>query len=314
MSLSVIRAVMSMFNLTQAEMAIAMKCSLQRVKDLSSGRVNGLKSGEASSLVEKLHLDMGWVVTGEGEMFPEKFLPFTQSDLFEEVLVRVKEVSQVPEMESLATWIGFDQKTFDGWLKKQKVPLNVLEGLAKKYSSSVEYLLFGGSEKPPVELILSKKGEIEKYVANEQSPAFNNLVRIPQYEIRASAGNGCATHEESVIGFLEASREWVRNVIHAEPGKLAIITVDGDSMEPSLQHGEQVLLDLRRNRFDNDAVYAIQYNGLLRIKRVQILHNGHIVIKSDNPAYEPETLSNSEAADLRVIGRVLPWKFGKFKL
>jgi len=314
MSLGVIRAVMSRFNLTQAEMAIALQSSLQRVKDLSSGRVNGLKSAEASSLVEKLHLNMGWVVTGEGEMFAESYQPFTQSELFSEVLTRISELSEAPKTDSLATWIGFDQKTFNSWLKKQKVPLNVLEGLAKKYSSSVEYLLFGGGEKPSAQMIPSEKDGIEKYVANEQSPSFNNLVRIPQYEIRASAGNGCATHEESVIGFLEASREWVRNVIHAEPGKLAIITVDGDSMEPSLQHGEQVLLDLRRNRFDNDAVYAIQYNGLLRIKRVQILHNGHIVIKSDNPAYEPETLSNSEAADLRVIGRVLPWKFGKFKL
>lgn len=314
MSLGVIRAIMSSFNLTQAEMAIALQASLQRVKDLSSGRVNGLKSSEASSLVEKLHLDMRWVVTGEGEMFPQKFSPFTKSDHFNEVLKRIVQVSKVPEMQGVAEWIGFEQKTFIAWQKKQKVPLNVLEGLAKKYGCSTEYLLFGTKDNPSAEVVPLVQSKIEKYVANEQTPAFNNLVRIPQYEIRASAGNGCATHEESVIGFIEASREWVRNVIHAEPGKLAIITVDGDSMEPSLQHGEQVLLDLRRNRFDNDAVYAIQYNGLLRIKRVQIMHNGHIVIKSDNPAYEPETLTTGEAADLHVVGRVLPWKFGKFKL
>lgn len=313
MSFGVIKSIMSMFSLTQAEMALAMTASLQRVKDLSSGRVNGLKSSEASSLVEKLHLDMGWVVTGEGEMFPEKFLPFTQSAHFSEVLARISDISKAPQTEGLATWIGFDQKTFNSWLKKQKVPFNVLEGLAKKYESSVEYLLFGTKETLPADMPLMMR-RAEPVEVKKQVPALNNLVRIPQYEIRASAGNGRAIHEESVIGFLEASREWVRNVIHAEPGKLAIITVDGDSMEPSLQHGEQVLLDLRRNRFDNDAVYAIQYNGLLRIKRVQILHNGHIIIKSDNPAYEPETLSFNEAEQLHVIGRVLPWKFGKFKL
>lgn len=139
-------------------------------------------------------------------------------------------------------------------------------------------------------------------------------VSIPKYEVEASAGNGRPIIDEPVVGHFSVTKEWVRNVINAEPGKLAIISVDGDSMEPSLQHGEQVLIDLRRDRFDNDAVYAIQYNGLLRIKRVQILHNGKVVIKSDNDAYEPETLSFDEAEQLHVIGRVLPWKFGKFKL
>ncbi len=178
----------------------------------------------------------------------------------------------------------------------------------------------GDSSPTGVQLFaLMECGVDSGYVVTSQRGGKTNIPRpgfisVPQYEVAASAGNGHAVHDENVIGFLEVSRDWVRNVIHAEPGKLAIISVDGDSMEPNLKHGEQVLLDLRRNRFDNDAVYAIQIGGWLRIKRVQTLHNGNVVIKSDNPAFEPETLTADEAADLHVIGRVLPWKFGKFKL
>lgn len=163
-------------------------------------------------------------------------------------------------------------------------------------------------------IVTGVKTALEKIAEKNVPINAEGYVSIPRYEVQASAGNGRSVVDEPVVGYFSVTKEWVRNVINAEPSKLAIISVDGDSMEPSLQHGEQVLIDLRRDRFDNDAVYAIQYNGLLRIKRVQILHNGNVVIKSDNDAYDPETLSFDEAGELHVIGRVLPWKFGKFKL
>lgn len=142
----------------------------------------------------------------------------------------------------------------------------------------------------------------------------DDLVNIPCLNVKASAGYGNHVYEERVVGHFQVSRAWVRNVLNCDPGKVHIIFVDGPSMEPTLEDGELVLIDRRCEKFDNDAVYAIQFNGQLRIKRVQLRWDGTVVIKSDNPKFEPDILTQEQADQLHVIGKVLPWKFGKYKL
>ena len=95
---------------------------------------------------------------------------------------------------------------------------------------------------------------------------------------------------------------------------LKLAHVKGDSMEPTLMHNDQVLVDTAVDTFIDDAIYAIQQDGHLRFKRIQKKMNGTIVIKSDNPnAGEPESYTAEEAAEFKVIGRVIPFKFGRFK-
>jgi len=54
-----------------------------------------------------------------------------------------------------------------------------------------------------------------------------------------------------------------------------------------------------------DAIYAFATNGELRVKRMQLKIDGKVVVKSDNPQYEAETLTAEQAASLRVVGRVV---------
>lgn len=96
---------------------------------------------------------------------------------------------------------------------------------------------------------------------------------------------------------------------------LKLAHVKGDSMEPTLMHNDQVLVDTAVDTFIDDAIYAIQQDGHLRFKRIQKKMNGTIIIKSDNPnAGEPESYTADEAAEFKVIGRVIPFKFGRFKI
>lgn len=152
---------------------------------------------------------------------------------------------------------------------------------------------------------------LDKSASEDSNP---DLVNIPCLNVKASAGYGNHVYEERVVGHFQVSRAWVRNVLNCDPGKVHIIFVDGPSMEPTLEDGELVLIDRRCEKFDNDAVYAIQFNGQLRIKRVQLRWDGTVVIKSDNPKFEPDILTQEQADQLHVIGKVLPWKFGKYRL
>ena len=97
----------------------------------------------------------------------------------------------------------------------------------------------------------------------------------------------------------------MRNVLGVTQRDLALIEVHGDSMEPTLSNGDLILLDTRHGKVMDNAVYALQHNGTLLVKRIQRRLDGSLVVKSDNPRYEPESLTRDAAESLGVVGRVV---------
>ena len=96
---------------------------------------------------------------------------------------------------------------------------------------------------------------------------------------------------------------------------LKIFTVKGTSLEPSMHDGDEVLVDIRCRSFDDNAVYVIGQNDFIRIKRVQLRLDGTVVVRNDNDGdLPPETYTAEEAKRFKVIGKVIPFKFGRFKL
>jgi len=95
---------------------------------------------------------------------------------------------------------------------------------------------------------------------------------------------------------------------------LKLVHVYGDGMEPLLSDGDEVFIDIRCNAFDGDALYAIRQHGRIMIKRVQVRLDGSVAIKYDNDGGFPiEVYSAENAKDVEVVGKVMPFKFGKFR-
>lgn len=128
---------------------------------------------------------------------------------------------------------------------------------------------------------------------------------LPVYDATASAGHGQDIDRESVMHRIAFREEWIRTVTKAPLDQLAVISVDGDSMEPTLRPGDSVLIDFRQsNPADKDGIYVIRTGNGLQVKRVQVeLGKGLITVRSDNPAYEPQRSLNPD--DIHVIGRVI---------
>jgi phage repressor protein C with HTH and peptisase S24 domain len=131
----------------------------------------------------------------------------------------------------------------------------------------------------------------------------NDMVYIPRYDVRASAGGGQLIGEEMIVDHMAFKQEWL-NKMRLQRDQLALIEVHGDSMEPVLQNNDLILIDLRFNRLKENDIYAFQYKGHLRVKRLQVKLDGTVIIKSDNPHYEIEYLTAEEAESLHLIGRV----------
>lgn len=133
------------------------------------------------------------------------------------------------------------------------------------------------------------------------------FVMVPRYDVRASAGNGTLIHSELIVDHLAFREEWVTQM-GLSSHKLALITVQGDSMEPTLRANDLVLIDLRNGDIF-DGIYAIQHKGHLLVKRIQSKLDGTVIVKSDNPMYESEILKSGYAENFIVVGRVV-W-FGR---
>lgn len=155
------------------------------------------------------------------------------------------------------------------------------------------------------------------FVVQEKRTAdYKTAIYIEHYlDVRGAAGAGQITPtDQMIINVAVNAAEW-RKYVGLNPKHIKVITVYGDSMRPTLQHGDQVLVDTACNRFVDDAIYAIQQGDMLRIKRIKLKLDGSIEVKSDNDyGFGTEVYGKEDAAAFKVVGRVLPFKFGKFDL
>lgn len=150
-------------------------------------------------------------------------------------------------------------------------------------------------------------GSTEKYKerVDDAHHVSQDFVMVPRYDVHGSAGHGAITHSEQIVDYLAFRGEWVRNALGVSQKDLALISVKGDSMEPTLSNEDLILIDMRKGCVEDNAIYVLQHNGDLLVKRIQRKLDGSVVVKSDNPRYDPETLNQEMAGRLVVVGRVV---------
>jgi phage repressor protein C with HTH and peptisase S24 domain len=160
-----------------------------------------------------------------------------------------------------------------------------------------ESILSGGGreleEKSYAEIIVSKR------------PARSEYVDVPRLAFSAAAGAGALAASEQPFGALRFSQSWLREMgLHG--ADLATMTVAGDSMEPTLRDGDEILVD-RSVRALRDGVHVVRVEDSLLVKRVDMGRPGRVRLCSDNTHYAPIDMAPNEVI---VIGRVV-WKGGR---
>lgn len=128
---------------------------------------------------------------------------------------------------------------------------------------------------------------------------------VPRYDVRVSAGVGHGEGTEEQIGEFAFEVGWMRKNLGRSGRGFASVEVHGDSMQPTLLNGDEIIIDKQVLRVDVNGIYVIALRGDLLVKRVQRKLDGSLVVKSDNPAYDPETITADKAEDFRVLGRMV---------
>lgn len=130
------------------------------------------------------------------------------------------------------------------------------------------------------------------------------FVPVPKIEIRPSAGAGTLDlYEESEPDIFAFREEWLRR-IGVSPKSARLMVAKGDSMRETINDGDLMIVDVSIREFIDEAIYVLVYGGLVRLKRLQLLHSGLLLLKSDNPRYQTEEVPLAEQPELIIGGRV----------
>ncbi len=135
--------------------------------------------------------------------------------------------------------------------------------------------------------------------------ARGGWVNVPRLTVTASAGPGALDGTEAPFDNFRFSRRWLREQ-GLDGAQLSAIAVEGDSMEPLLRAGDEVLVDHAQRPF-RDGIHVVRRDDTLLVKRVAALGNGRFSLLSQNLAYPPIEVG---ADDIEIIGRVV-WKSGR---
>ena len=141
--------------------------------------------------------------------------------------------------------------------------------------------------------------------ASPVSVSPEGLIPIARYSVSASAGPGAITGLEQPVAQLGFSKGWLDQLSTAKPADLSIIRVDGDSMYPTLNDGDDIMVDRSASdRKVSDGIYVLRRDDTLMVKRITVSPSRRSYnVSSDNSAYA--SWPDCDPADIDVLGRVV---------
>ncbi|MBI9078100.1 MAG: helix-turn-helix transcriptional regulator [Desulfatibacillum sp.] len=216
--------------------------------------------------------------------------------------IRLKERRSFLSMtqEDLAFKVGVSKTTIQNYESGTSPKAEFVVGLSNALDCEIAWLLTG--EGP------TERGEA---IGHQSQPAANldpnggldldEFDYIPMSHAELSAGAGAVVLSEGFKNRFAFRRDWLRRV-GINKSHAVMMVVRGDSMEPTLESHDTVIVDLNRTRIDTGQIYAVNIgDDLLSIKRLESLGR-QVRIISDNPAYDTYKRDMSE---IRVIGQVV---------
>lgn len=190
-----------------------------------------------------------------------------------------------PEFAEIA---GVSKRTVIDWEKDASAPNAVQLSALSEAGFDVNYVITG------------KRFEKTKSDFEDEF----DLVNV--YDVKISAGHGsiCSGDAEPVSR-LAFRKDWLhKQGLYAKD--LLIVCATGDSMIPTIQDKEKLLVNSGDKELTDGFIYVIRNNENYWVKRIQRQFDGSLLLISDNKMYPPMQLDLDDAADIEIIGRWVP--------
>ncbi len=204
----------------------------------------------------------------------------------------------------LANMLGVTPQSVQQWESSTEPRKSRLTTLASILDADVNWLLFGetlkkGSNQVPSE---SEWTTITQWDSN--MPLDSNEVKVPFLkDIEFACGNsGCidADYNSFKLRFSKATLS--RIGAPTDGSTIVCFPAKGDSMEPVIPDGTAIAVDISNKKIIDGKVYAIEQDGLKRLKCLYRRPRGKLLIRSYNrDEYEDEVADEDQ---VNIIGRM----------
>lgn len=206
------------------------------------------------------------------------------------------------------------RRALEGAAKRRGVSL---AGLSKMLGRNAAYLQQFVKRGTPVRLNERDRKVLAQFLDVDEAslggpPSMDRATRyVKRLDVRASAGAGALAEGEYALPPLGFDSAWLKRICRGRDEDLSVIEVVGDSMAPTLNDGDDILVDCAAaNERIREGIYVMRRDGELMVKRLSTNPaDGSLTIASDNPAYS--TWTGCRPGSVDVIGRVL-WAGRKF--
>ncbi|ATD64859.1 helix-turn-helix transcriptional regulator [Neisseria weixii] len=128
---------------------------------------------------------------------------------------------------------------------------------------------------------------------------------VPMFDVEVSAGNGASAYGVTDPAMhLAFRKDWLKSRgLFAKD--LNCVVARGDSMEPTINSKDTLLVDTSKNHPRDGQIYVIRSGDTLWVKRIQKQIDGSLLLISDNDTYPPMSLTLADHPDIQVIGQVV---------
>lgn len=202
-----------------------------------------------------------------------------------QILIRVGNIIESQKNRDIAEALGVDPQVCSNWKARNTIPWNELYKFSKEKSVSLD-LLLNGQEQRLCGL-----------------PHFEEFDFIPKYKTRLSGGSGVISESDQIEANLAFRSEWVRTKGSAKD--LVLFQVEGDSMYPTIHHGDVVMVDRSYNTREdiiNGKIYAFSEGEYVKVKRLAV-QGERIRVISDNKIADPDYPADMDF--FHLIGKVV---------
>ncbi|NJB67623.1 phage repressor protein C with HTH and peptisase S24 domain [Desulfobaculum xiamenense] len=215
-----------------------------------------------------------------------------------QVVERMIDALGLATQSALARELGVSRGAISDAKAKNKVPAEWLLKLFRAHSINPFWLETGRGAK------FLREDVVRENVADTPEQGRQGEYEfIPLVAARLAGGGGSAETSDRVVGYYAFRRSWLRGKGSIDDMRLMRVT--GESMEPTLEDEDVVLVDLSQCDILVGKIYAVRMDDEIVVKRLE-RKPGKLVLVSDNRRfYEPLEVPVGDQINVEVLGRVI---------
>ncbi|MBD2785407.1 helix-turn-helix transcriptional regulator [Xenorhabdus sp. DI] len=204
----------------------------------------------------------------------------------------------------LADKLGVTPQSVQQWEASTEPRKSRLTALASILDVDVSWLLFGEAPKKDINQVPPEDEWTTIAAWDNATPVNGDEVEVPFLkDIEFACGNGCCVDTDYNGYKLRFAKSTLRRIGADSNGSTTLcFPARGNSMEPVIPDGATVAIDTANKRIVDGKVYAIEQDGLKRLKILHRRPKGKLLIRSYNrEEYEDEVADESS---VNIIGKM----------